>query len=307
MTTTKTPPTTQELCLLGPTELDNALRFVAQLPGNGPRPDPGAVADAWRAAARIWSDLAQREAGCADEPGIRPLPAALRDWGERLAAVEAVRQTFDTVPVALGLVELDRLVISQYSLTRAVVERIRATLPRRPGPRRLAALCLPCEPGQADFRLAYRSEREYVFVSDTHDMRLLDTRVLGAAELCAAAVQGHVQAQVCASIGFSANLVNAVRYRGRVVLNNGHHRAHALRAMGITHIPCLIQACGSEQELRQAATREIVDNSALYFEAPRPPLLRDFDHPGLTLAVQAPRLRRQVRVSIHVDSRLVAV
>ena len=107
-------------------------------------------------------------------------------------------------------------------------------------------------------------------------------------------------------MGASCNLIDVVRWGDRLVLNNGHHRAHALRAQGLTHVPALIQVCGTSDELALAASAEIVDNSDLYFELPRPPLLRDFDNPALTHNLTTPRLQRQLRLSFKVESRLVA-
>lgn len=37
-------------------------------------------------------------------------------------------------------------------------------------------------------------------------------------------------------------------------LNNGNHRVYTLRALGITHAPCLIQRALSREELAQIAT-----------------------------------------------------
>ena len=81
----------------------------------------------------------------------------------------------------------------------------------------------------------------------------------------------------------------------------------ALRQMGFTHVPCLVQPCVSADDLAQAATSEICENIDLYFHAPRPPLLRDFDNPRLTLTVRAPRLRRVVTVKVEVQRRLLAL
>jgi hypothetical protein len=297
---------TEEWCLMGPRQLSSHLRYVEELALAGPAADPSAVAQFWRDAREVYRQLEVAEAGAADEPDVRPLPRALAAHQARLQASPALRHTFNTVPVAFGMVELDKLVISQYNVTRAIVEGLRASFDGRPTAPRLAALCLPLDTGAAGFRLAYRDEREFVFVSDAHDMRFLGASVLRGAELAAMAVQGHPQAAVALGLGFSANVLNAIRLGNRLVLNNGHHRAFALRAMGVTHVPCLIQVCASHAELSEAASSEICDNSDLYFESPRPPLLRDFDRPALVRTVHTPRLRRQVRVSFKVDSQLIA-
>lgn len=301
------PATTTERCLLGPQHLQELLDHVASLGIPGPVPGREALAQRWRQAAATYERLAVSEAGAADGAEILPLPKGMARHIGRLVELPGVRRTFDTVPVAFGMVELDKLVISQYSMTQAVVDRIVDSHPRPLSPQRLAELCLPLKPPAADFRLAGRSGQEFTFVADAHDMRFLDAQVLDPVDVRQADVMGHPQAVVALSVGFSANLLNGVRYNGRVAINNGHHRALALRRMGFTHAPCLIQPCTSTDDLGQAATREICDNLDLYFHAPRPPLLRDFDHPKLTLSVKAPRMRRVVTLKIEVQKRLLAL
>jgi hypothetical protein len=305
--TSAAPSDTEERLLLGPQHLQELLDQVAELGTSSPRTTRSALSDRWRAAAQEYERLAAREAGAADLPGVLPLPKAMGRHLAQLVELPGVRRTFDTVPVAFGLVELDKLVVSQYSMTQAVVDRIVAAHPLPLSPKRLAELCLPLKAPPASFRLAGQSAHEFTFVADAHDMRFLDAQVLHPADVRLGEVMGHPQAVVALSVGFSANLLNAVRYNGRIALNNGHHRALALRQMGFTHVPCLVQPCVSADDLAQAATSEICDNIDLYFHAPRPPLLRDFDNPRLTLTVRAPRLRRVVTVKVEVQRRLLAL
>lgn len=301
------PTETTERCLLGPQPLQNLLDQVAALGLGRPAIGREALSLRWRQAAAICERLAVTEAGAADGAEILPLPKAMAGHLARLVELPGVRHTFDTVPVAFGMVELDKLVISQYSMTQAVVDRIIADHPLPLSPRRLAELCLPLKPPSARFRLAEQSGHAFSFVADAHDMRFLDAQVLDPVDVRQEGVMGHPQAVVALSVGFSANLLNGVRYNGRVAINNGHHRALALRRMGFTHAPCLIQPCASMDDLGQAATRELCDNHELYFQAPRPPLLRDFDHPKLTLTLKAPRLQRVVTLRVEVERRLMAL
>ena len=308
--TRRQPPstdTTRERLLLGPQHLQEVLDLVGSLDGLTPSPDRGQLAERWRKAVAEYQRLALVEPGAAEAIDIRPLPKAMGRHIGRLVELPGVRRTFDTVPVAFGMVELDKLVISQYSMTQAVVDRIIENHPLPLNPKRLVELCLPLNPPAADFRLAGQSGREFTFVADAHDMRFLDAQVLDPVAVRQADVMGHPQAVVALSVGFSANLLNAVRYNGRVAINNGHHRALALRQMGFTHAPCLIQPCSSVDDLGQAGTRELCDHIDLYFHAPRPPLLRDFDNPKLTLTVQAPRMRRVVTLKVEVQRRLMAL
>ena len=224
-----------------------------------------------------------------------------------LAALPAVRATFDSVPIAFGMVALGSLVVSQYTLTCSKVDALCQNRLTTRQPRAIAALCLPLAPGTAQFALVSQDSREFVFASDAHDMRFLAAQVHAAAAPITAAMPGHAQALLALGVGFSTNVLDVIRFKNRTVLNNGHHRAYALHRMGITHVPCLIQACGDEAELALAASEEIQRNSDLYFDAARPPLLRDFDNPLLTRRFAVPRLRRLLRLTFEVESQLLAL
>lgn len=302
-----TPPSTEERFLLGPRHLEEWLDEASALSTSGPVPDRGVLTDLWRTGQREYARLARAEAGAADGAAVRAIPPSMAKHISQLVAVEGVRRTFDTVPVAFGLVPLDSLIISQYSMTQAVVDRIVQAHPLPIRPKRLAELCLPLRAPAANFRLAQRHEREFTFVADAHDMRFLDAQVIEPMNVQQAPVMGHPQAVVALSVGFSANLLNTVRYNGRIALNNGHHRALALRALGITHAPCLIQPCASMEDLQQAACSEIVNQADLYFNEPRPPLLRDFDNPLLTHRFAAPRMRRVLTIKVDIQRQLLAL
>lgn len=293
------------MCLLAPGRLSHLLRWLELLPGS-PGLNASELAEAWRATGPRWERLARDEAGRADEPVVRPLPSATQDHVNALIASPAVQRTFDTVPVAFGLVPLDQLVVSQYLLTGATVD---ALAPAAPSEEALARLCLPLQGGDAgsDLKLVHRGPREMVFASDTHDMRMLDTRCFEGAELPELPVRGHPEAMVGLFVGLSTNLINVLLHRRRLIVNNGHHRLHALRMAGVTHVPALIQVCGSREEFEEVAPRAARDHYHPFFEAPRPPLLSDFADPALTLAVPTPPMRRELKVTFEWESRMVAV
>jgi hypothetical protein len=295
----------EELCLMGPHQLDALLDFLCE--GSGVHAATRAqVADCWRGAADVYRKLETTEAGAADDPEMRPMPKSLEAHVQALSASASIRATFDTVPVAFVLVPLEKLVVSQYALTRSIVDGILRSHRTPIRPLQAARLCLPLSNAHGAFALRYRDEDEFVFESAGHDMRFLGSRVIEPTQVAGLDLHGHAAAIVALGVGYSTNALNVIRWRNRLVLNNGHHRVYAMRALGATHVPCIVQACSSFEEVQQAATSEIVDRSDLYFESARPPLLRDFDNPLLAHRFPMPRLRREVRVRIDIKSRLVA-
>ncbi len=298
--------TAEELCLLGPRQLQSQLLWATESSPGFDAQRRASMAQRWRAAAAVYRDLALSEPTAADQPQVLALPKAMARHLAQLVQTSAFRHTFDVVPVAFGLVELDKLVVSQYCITRNLVRGGVYSNELPLSGLKLAQLCLPIKPRTPDFKLIYHDEGEYVFSARHHDLRFLGATLLATSQLAALNLEGHPQAALALAVGASCNLIDVVRWGDRLVLNNGHHRAHALRAQGLTHVPCVIQVCSSADDLALAASSEIADNSDLYFDLPRPPLLRDFDNPALTHTVTTPRLHRQVRVSFKVESRLLA-
>ena len=80
-------------------------------------------------------------------------------------------------------------------------------------------------------------------------------------------------------VGYGVRHLNVVRLGKRMVLNNGYHRAYALRAAGITHVPCMVQAIAHPEELAFAGGSSLIDNFDELFSSARPPLFKDFFDP----------------------------
>ena len=294
--------TDQELCLMGATRMADFIDFVRERAIGGREMDPGDLADMWREAAQVFHDLQTAEAGAADKPGILPLSRSLQAHVTKLAELPSFQQTFSSVPVAFGMVELDKLIVCQQHIGRASVDRMVTGLPRPPSDADLAAVCLPLTAAPNAFRLAHQDDDRFVFVSDTHDTRFLGARVLDPAAVQGLKVNGHPQAVVALAVGFTTNVLNVVRYGSRVVLNNGYHRALALRELGVTHAPCLIQVCAHWEDVGLAGSSEMYHNGPVYFSSARPPLLRDFADPRLMRTFATRRLTREIRISYEVDT-----
>jgi hypothetical protein len=125
-------------------------------------------------------------------------------------------------------------------------------------------------------------EDRWVFSSGSTDLRPHEARLLTGRQLETFESTGPITAMIGLAVGFGANFLTAIRSDSRLVLHNGYHRAYALRALGITHAPCLVETVTRTDELRVAATEKVSADPAFYFRAVRPPLLKDFFDPALT-------------------------
>ena len=103
------------------------------------------------------------------------------------------------------------------------------------------------------------------------------------------------------AVGYGSNFLNAIACDRRLVLNNGFHRAYALRALGVTHVPCVVQRLNSRADLEFVGRAAIRRDADVLLDAPRPPVMKDFFDPTLCRRVTRPRKTRQVRVTFTVE------
>jgi len=103
------------------------------------------------------------------------------------------------------------------------------------------------------------------------------------------------------AVGFSSNFLNAIYAENRLILNNGNHRAYALRNLGVAHAPCVIEHVSSRDELDLVAASAVRSDPDLYLKHPRPMMLKDYFNPKLRKAVPVHRRLRQVIVQFEAE------
>ncbi|MGE0709924.1 MAG: hypothetical protein AB7N76_25330 [Planctomycetota bacterium] len=284
----------EETWLLGLPDLGDFLRFVRRTVVGGAELDRGRLADEWRRANDHYHELEQREVGLADEVEQRDLPPELAPLAEELLSDPSFRRSFDeTLPTRLAMVELDKLVVCQRSVTQTFVEELQRQLGPSPGPEQVFRCCLPLGSRDAPVRFERLGAGRYAFRSDSTDFRFHEAVLLSPEQLQGYTPLGAVAGVVGLVVGFGSNLLNAIQVGDRLILHNGYHRACALRGLGLTHAPCVVRTVTRPDELELAAKSSVVDDAQLYLEAARPPLLRDFFDPAIG---RRWRVQPQVRV-----------
>jgi hypothetical protein len=107
------------------------------------------------------------------------------------------------------------------------------------------------------------------------------------------------------AVGFGSNFLSIISAYDRLILHNGSHRAYALRELGITHAPCVIQHIYSREELNVVAASAVNERPDVFLKQPRPPLLKDYFDPALRKIIPVVRRLRQVTVKFEVDEAYV--
>jgi hypothetical protein len=284
--------------LLGQPHLSAYLDFVRDKVVGGEAMDSRALADEWRAANDHFHALEVSEAGIADTAECLPLPKAMRPLAKALESYPYYRDTYDTLPTEIRLVELSKLIASQSSVSPGFSGDLRAKLGAAPTPEALFRFCLPTERAQPAVRARKVGSNRWLFTSESTDFRLHRAQLLDPSQIARLATFGPASHILALPVGFGSNFLSVVKSDNRLLLQNGYHRAYTLLAAGIAHAPAVVQTVTRKDELAVAADEEAVSNASFYFLSARPPLLRDYLDPRTAKRLRAHRMQTSVEIEV---------
>jgi hypothetical protein len=296
------PPADEHVFLTGRPPMGEFLGFVTGQSVGGQAQEMSALADRWRRANDHIHNLEVREAGWADSPTLGSIPTEQQTLRDSVLADPMYRRSFQIVPAEISIVELDRLVVFQKHINLEYVARLKRDLGSEPSPDRIFKFCLPFDHPQPPVTSGQITQNAFMFVSPSTDLRLLEVAPLSAAQLTNYTSQGPVSGVVAMVVGFGSNFLNVIHAENRLVLNNGSHRAYALRDLGITHVPGIVQHVTRRDELEVIAPGDLSTKPDLYLREPRPPLLKDYFDPALRSILPVPRRNRQVKVMFGAET-----
>ena len=296
----------RSLHLLGRPRLKDFLRFVRR---HALEPDhEDRLIGEWEEGKARLAALEKKEAGSADHPRIRRIEpdATFEPLLIEFLKDPVVRDSFNAVPSEVAWVKLDDLVIHQLHIDLTHVAKLQRRIGPAPSVQALFRLCLPYDHPLPPAKWSRLDNDSYVFVSASNDLRFL-----GATPLKPQHVQGYAHPAtlvgvVGLAVGFGSNFLNAIHVENRLILNNGSHRAYALRALGITDVPCLVQHVPTRDELEVVGgPAELRSEPDRLIRAPRPPMFKDYFDPELRKVFACQRLHRQIRVQFSVLEQYV--
>ena len=296
-------PVGENLYLIGRPTLKGFLGFVRKHAVNPP--GEGVLIEEWQAANECVRILEKEEAGVADGPPMTRMGSEYEPLLIEFLKDPLVRHGFNTVPTDVAIVELDRLVVYQKHIDVTHAGRLEARLGPAPSEEQVFRTCLPYDHPQPPVKWSRVHENRFVFMSPSNDLRFLGTMELPSAQIANYPPPGDLVGVVGIGVGFGSNFLNAIYAENRLILNNGSHRAYALRKLGITHVPCIVQHVSSRDELDVVASAEIRDNPDLHLKHPRPMMLKDYFHPKLRKIMPVHRRLRQVTVRFEVEEQYV--
>ncbi|MGQ0833898.1 MAG: hypothetical protein ACT4O5_03095, partial [Gammaproteobacteria bacterium] len=175
----------------------------------------------------------------------------------------------------------------------------------RPSDEDIFRTCLPYNHPQPPAKWSRLDDESYIFVSPSNDMRFLGAMPLKGDHIEGYPHPGELVGVIGLAVGFGSNFLNAIYCDKRLILNNGSHRAYALKEMGHTHVPCVVQHVSTRDELEMVASSEVRRDPDLYLKARRPSMLNDYFNPKLRKVIRAHRQLRQVKVRFSVSEYFV--
>ena len=282
--------------LLGIPELDDYLSFVKKRVVGGDKVSPRLLVDEWRAANDVFYDLEKSEAGDADKGKKQKLPKSIAKLAADLRETAHFKAMFDTVPVHFEMVELDRLIVCQNEIADVYSDTVVQSLGAKPSDEALFRFCMSLDRVLPPVTIKRISAELYHFISPATDLRAHDVALLPPADLASVNSIGPVAAALGLIVGFTPNYLSAIRSDKRLLLHNGYHRAYALRSLGITHAPCIVETVTRTNELNIIANSNVSSDPSFYFRAARPPMLRDFFNPKLRKLLRARAMETIVEV-----------
>ena len=290
----------EEIWLLGQPPLSRYLDFMELSTVDGARIDRNALAQEWNAANDYYQQLEHTEAGIANSGTHGELDPGLAPLIEEVKAHPHYRNTFDTLPTSFGYVDLDKLIVFQKHVTLTLIERLARRLGPAPRAEEVFRFCLPLETSTPPVQICQLGSHRYVFRCESTDMRYHETTVLRPQQVPQYASFGPVAGILGVVVGFGCSFFNCVRVGNRMLLHNGYHRACALRSLGLTHAPCIIQTATRVDEIQSAVKGRAAEDPEFYFESARPPLLKDFFDPRIRKVLPLRPQVHLVEVSLEI-------
>ena len=265
----------QLLVLKGWPSVRDFVRLVKRYAVNGDGLQYGELTEEWRRSSAVVETFERTPQSARL---MTALPESISQTADALLRDPRTAHCFELFRPQWAMVELEQLIPWQKYLNLSYTDELRRPEFAEPTPDDLLRF-VAGETAQAPevSLTATRGGSGFVFSSGSSDMRLLDIGAIDPILLQGRQYFGRVAAVLAVVVGYSMNIVSAVRMGERIVLLNGTHRVYALLAQGIKRAPCLVSHARSASDLELLAPLAN-GNQPLewHFSYPRPPQLRDF-------------------------------
>jgi len=255
----------------------------------------------WKGASEYFRNLAVTEKNISESVEIRDVSQSLRPKIDGIEENLLFKRTFSQLPHEIKLVEIEKIITCQRVVNLDYIGELKGRFPPGLDEEAVFDICMnPVSPVSLP-QPVQTEEGSFVFSDVNPNFRFLGGFPKGITkeDVDASLDGGLPVASVVLLFGYDYGAVNAYRIRKRLILNNGCHRLYALRSLGVTHAPVVIQHIDNPDlefpPYFQKLPREYL------IEHPRPAMMRGFFDSRLTARLRMKNRVSNVRISWAAD------
>jgi len=298
-------PTVQYALLAGWPSVREFVRVVKRTALGGQSLDEVLLADEWARANERLRQLESIEAGIADVAEPPELPADLVPMANEALEDATTRRGLSLLPYRWGLIDIDRLVVFQKRIDLTFAEQLKRLMPPEPTAAEVVRLASKSPENQPPVLPLQTDGNTFTFSSPSNDLRVLNITSLAVESVRDPLAYSRASSVLGVFVGYGANMIQVLRMHNRVALVNGSHRLFALRQLGITQVPCLIQTARRKEDMEMLGAPEILANYERYFVSPRPPLFKDYRDDSLRKVITAPKQSMMLQIELTIRQAMV--
>ncbi len=255
----------------------------------------------WQDASKIFHQIKEKEKGIADNCEISEIESQL------VYAIKShpmINLTFSNEVTDFKMVDIENVIATQTEVVLDYVDELKTELPMPPSDERLLKFCLIPEKKVPKPKMRRKNANTYYFSSPSRDFRFLGgflRKELSREEVLETKVGGFPTNAITLFVGYGSFCMTAFQVGGRIILENGFHRAYTLEKHGVKKIPMLlIKRSESEfpDQLREFKKDYLLHN-------PRPILMKDFLNDELIREFSQKETRTILKLSWDTDRTIM--
>ncbi|HXY11267.1 MAG TPA: hypothetical protein VEI52_25765 [Terriglobales bacterium] len=223
------------------------------------------------------------------------------NYSAKLDAIRNDRRfahTFQQFPTTFEIVEIDKLIACQATVTMDYAAKLRDGFPERLDLDALIDICLSLDktvPEVSDIRI---NEQTIIYSSENTDFRFLGAidKPLAEINLDTSSTGGIPTRGLVMLFGYGGSPINVLRVGARIFLHNGFHRVYALRSAGVTEIPVVVQTVHNPALEFPAQYQNIPKDYLL--TADHLPMMEDYLNENFVIDLRSKARRRGIKVVV---------
>jgi len=257
----------------------------------------GTTYEEWERASEIFHEIEEEEKGIADNCQVTEIKSHLI---EAIKNNPMIRLTFSNEEVEFKMVDIQNVITTQTEIVLDYIDELQSDLPKLSDDEKLLKFCLIPEKKVPRPKITRKDSKTCYFSSPSRDFRFLGGFLrtnISRQELVDTKIGGFPTNAITLFVGYGSFCMTASQVNGRIILQNGFHRAYALQKNGFKKIPMLIMK-RTESEFPDKL-REFKKDYLLHH--PRPILMKDFLNDDLIREFKQKETRTILKLSWESD------